>query len=71
MMAQLTKQGVRDLGGNVGRPKRSAFGALALKGITCTHRIEHCCPGPKGTGCGHLVCRKCGLAIDVAYDLGY
>ena len=54
----MTRQGVRDLGGNSGRRRSDRLLA------NCPHlRMREHCPG-----CGHYVCDDCGEFYDLAAD---
>ena len=56
---KLTKQGVRDLGGNERREEPSRWSPLRQ----CPHRRMRECH----RGCGHWSCPDCGLGFD---DMG-
>ena len=52
---QLTKQGVRDLGGNFPKKRREPP-------EQCEHkRLRSCC---SNKFCGHIECPDCGMQID-------
>lgn len=54
---KLTRQGVRDLGGNEQRRARTGRWSPIHQ---CTHRRMRECH----RGCGHLRCPDCGLSFD-------
>lgn len=61
---KLTRQGVRDLGGNDVRKKKPQMVAIQQ----CEHkRMRECHPSVNGKpGCRHFICNDCGLSWDDA-----